>query len=162
MPEEPKWYYKLDEVVYQGYRNNMHVPILTLWLLKQESRESFFYVPELEIRQDPNSERPDFEVDFCCVIDGSVAIGEATVSTRLGKTATEEAERLSQHRDVAARIGSAWFILSTLAEEWSTETRRIANDAFIGSEVAVKFYVRGNLVGQQEPDNEVSTSTNHC
>jgi hypothetical protein len=75
-PEEPKWYYKLDEVVFQGYKNNMHVPILTLYKLKTDT-ESFLYVHELELKKDEFQEKPEMEIDVCCIPDGRIVIGES-------------------------------------------------------------------------------------
>ncbi len=74
--KEPKWFYKLDEVLYQGVKNNMFVPLLTLSYLKRESKRSFLYVPELELRKMPNSSKPDLEIDICCIQDGRVILGE--------------------------------------------------------------------------------------
>jgi hypothetical protein len=45
---EPKWYYQLDEIAYQGLRNDMHVPILALDHLRKNS-SAFLYADELEV-----------------------------------------------------------------------------------------------------------------
>ena len=75
-PEEPKWYYRLDEVVFQGYSNDMHVPLLTLFRLKSDSK-SFLYVHELNLRKVESREKPDIEIDICCIPDGEIVIGES-------------------------------------------------------------------------------------
>jgi len=40
-PEEPKWYYGLDEVVFQAYYHNAHIPILTLFIAQAGYKELF-------------------------------------------------------------------------------------------------------------------------
>jgi hypothetical protein len=73
---EPRWFYKLDEVLYQGVKNNMFVPLLTLSYLKRKSKRSFLYVPELELRRMPRPSKPYCEVDICCIQDGRIVLGE--------------------------------------------------------------------------------------
>jgi hypothetical protein len=73
---EPKWFYKLDEVIYQGIKNNMHVPLLTLAYLKKKSKRSFLYLPEIELRKDPDAKKLDCEIDICCIQDGRILLGE--------------------------------------------------------------------------------------
>ena len=78
---EPKWFYKLDEVLYQGVKNNMFVPLLTLSYLKRKSKRSFLYVPELELRRTPSTPKPDCEVDICCIQDGRIVLGECKITS---------------------------------------------------------------------------------
>jgi hypothetical protein len=68
--------YKLDEVLYQGVKNNMFVPLLTLSYLKQKSKRSFLYVPELELRKTLDAFKPNCEIDICCFQDGRIMLGE--------------------------------------------------------------------------------------
>jgi hypothetical protein len=48
-PDEPSWFYKLDEIVYQALLNNSATPILTLGALREKYNESFLFCPELRI-----------------------------------------------------------------------------------------------------------------
>ena len=73
---EPTWYYKLDEVIYQGVNNNMEVPILTLSYLKRKSKRGLLYLPEVELRRNPTAHKPDLEIDICCIQDGQIVLGE--------------------------------------------------------------------------------------
>jgi hypothetical protein len=91
---EPKWFYKLDEVLYQGVKNNMFVPLLTLSYLKQKSKRSFLYVPELELRKIPNTPKPDREVDICSIQDGQIVLGECT-KPAITKTLIDKLNRFS-------------------------------------------------------------------
>jgi DNA-directed RNA polymerase subunit RPC12/RpoP len=49
MPNEPLWFYKLDEMVYLMLKYNGHVPLLTLNKLRISSKESFLFCHELRI-----------------------------------------------------------------------------------------------------------------
>jgi hypothetical protein len=46
---EPRWFYKLDEMIYLTLKHNGHVPLLTLDKLRISSKESFLFRPELRI-----------------------------------------------------------------------------------------------------------------
>lgn len=74
---EPIWFYKMDELVYQGIINNMILPLLTIAFLNKQAKKSFLYVPELLLRQNPS--KPDREVDICCIVDGKIVIGECKI-----------------------------------------------------------------------------------
>ena len=43
MPEEPRWFYKLDELVYLGFSQGMMVSLLTLDYLRVGSESSFTF-----------------------------------------------------------------------------------------------------------------------
>ena len=45
---QPSVYYQLDELVYQGLENDMHIPTLALDTLRCSAQGSFLYVEELE------------------------------------------------------------------------------------------------------------------
>jgi hypothetical protein len=147
-PEEPNWYYRLDEVFYQGYRHQMSVPILTLDLLRRSTKVSFFYSPEIEIRSDPTTKDPDLELDFACCLDGQLVIGQATVQDRLSVRSLEEKTRLVKNRDVAKAIGASVFILSTLSETWNAHTVGKADEVFQGSNVQVRYVTQADLLSK--------------
>jgi hypothetical protein len=48
-PNEPSWFYKLDEMIYLMLEHNGHVPLLTLNKLRVQSKSSFLFRPELRI-----------------------------------------------------------------------------------------------------------------
>lgn len=47
---EPVFYYSLNEILYQGYKNGMLVPVLTLAHLARNAARSFMYVQEIEVK----------------------------------------------------------------------------------------------------------------
>lgn len=81
-PNEPSWYYKLDEVIREGFKQNMSVPIMTLFQLKKKSKESFLFSHEISLwKIDPSNGKPDLEIDLNCIVDGKIVIGESKVDT---------------------------------------------------------------------------------
>lgn len=93
-PVEPEWFYKLDETIYQGYDNDMIVPILTLNELKNQSEESFMYISEIELRKKENPENQYMEIDICCISDGKIIIGECKKSNKLDEENGKSAEEI--------------------------------------------------------------------
>ena len=80
-PQEPAWYYKLDEVIREGFKQNMSVPIMTLFQLKIASKESFLFSHEIALwKDDASTGKPDLEIDLSCFADGKIAIGESKVT----------------------------------------------------------------------------------
>ncbi|OQP47944.1 hypothetical protein [Niastella populi] len=74
--DEPKFYYRLNEMFYQGNSHNMKEPILGILYLKSLAKKSFFYRPELNVYNAENSSLKQ-EIDFVCLVDGELWIGEA-------------------------------------------------------------------------------------
>jgi hypothetical protein len=142
-PNEPSWYYKLDEVFYQGYRNGMTVPILTLSYLKSRSISSFLYCPELDVRTNAIARKPDLELDLCCICDGSMVIGQATKQDTLG---SKEKARLESNRDIAVGIRASLLILSTLQDAWSQRTIDTAKQVFAKTDTKLQFLTRRDLL----------------
>lgn len=76
-PSEPPLYYKIDEVFRLFYSSNLYVDILTLGKIKETSKESFIYTPELEISNSALKK----EIDFLCIPDGKLVLGECKSGT---------------------------------------------------------------------------------
>jgi hypothetical protein len=124
--KEPGWYYKLDEIMYQGHEHNMHVPIRTLALLQQASR-SFLYIPEIKITDDKSSGQT-MEIDVCCCRDGELIIGEAKVPDNLGTT-REAKSSIHKYISVAQRIGAKRVVFSTFSDSWTAKTLQLIEEA---------------------------------
>jgi len=103
---EPIWFYKLDEIVYKGYDNDMIVPILTLNKLKSLSKESFLFANEIEIRKDKHSEKPDIELDIFCILDGKIIIGECKKPNKIDKDNYKEIQILKRYKFFYKKIGA--------------------------------------------------------
>lgn len=93
---EPEWHYSLNEVVFQGYQNNMIVPILTLKKLSESSQGTFIQIPEIELRKDLLSEKPDYESDICCILDGRLIIGECKINGEITQEEIKKYETISK------------------------------------------------------------------
>ncbi|MGE7907526.1 hypothetical protein ACQKNS_24460 [Peribacillus sp. NPDC094092] len=119
---QPIWYYKLNEMIYQAYLNNSLVPILTLAKLKRLSTTSFDYIPEIELRQDKQSSKPDMEIDICCVVDGDIIIGECKNATSLkdNKKNTDEIV-VKKYIRLAEKVQAHKVVFSTICQ-WSEGT----------------------------------------
>jgi len=131
---EPAWYYQLDEVVYQGIRNDMQVPLLTLDYLRRKNT-SFSYADELELWK-ANAPRPFIEIDLCCICEGVLTIGEAKTTERIDGGGKRERRSLTKYCEAAALLGARRFLLAT-SKVWSPETLANARVAFAGTNVDV-------------------------
>ncbi|WP_409291133.1 hypothetical protein [Peribacillus sp. SCS-37] len=123
---EPKWYYKLNEMIYQAYYHNSLVPILSLNRLKSKSKKSFNYIPEVEIRKDKSSLKPIMEIDICCVVDGNIVIGECKKGNNL-KGGRSEEEVIKKYLSLAEEIQAHTVVFSTM-ENWSQTTRDLLEE----------------------------------
>jgi len=134
---EPTWFYKLDEVFYQGIANNMILPILTIAFLKSKARNSFLYMPELEFRRNPLSSKPDKELDICCIIDGRITVGEC----RIGKITKSIIDKLITFVTDLPKPPEQ-LVFSTLLEDVSEEIVSYANSK---TKIPINFLKNSDL-----------------
>jgi hypothetical protein len=139
-PIEPEWFYKLDEAVYQGYANDMIVPILTLNNLKNSTNESFLYTNEIEISKKESPEIPYREIDIFCISDGKLIIGECK---RDNKLAFDE---IVKYKDIYKETNAEKIIFSTFDDEgWSYGTLERFKE-ILGDEINYELFNKDNLV----------------
>ena len=103
------------------------------------------YAPELDVRT-TFKEKPDLELDFCCIRDGQLMIGQATIQDTLCKNSKEETYRLEKNRDVAIGIGASYLVLSTLNEQWNERTLKSAKSVFANSKIQLQFLTKKHLL----------------
>lgn len=114
-PMEPEWFYKLDEAFYQGYDNDMIVPVLTLNKLKNLTKESFLYTNEIKIEK--SSKSSSNEIDIICICDGKIIIGECKLGNELDN------DEIKKYKWIYKEIGAYKIIFSTFDEKgWSDGT----------------------------------------
>lgn len=114
-PSEPSWYYKIDEVVREGFKQNMAVPLMTLFQLKRESKESFLFSFEIELwKDDTSKEKADLEIDINCIVDGKIVIGESKIE----KIESKEILKYSTFAKTLKRYPDR-VVFSTFSESWS-------------------------------------------
>jgi hypothetical protein len=145
-PEEPAWYYQLDEVIYQGLTHNMHIPVLALRNLKKRAKEGFHYSPEIEIREDKTSKKPDLELDFVAVIDGEIFLGEAKKDNEISRTNADERTKLDQLKKIVLILPYVTLVLATLSENWAERTVNNAKEIFGMTSCATLFLTRKDLL----------------
>jgi hypothetical protein len=133
---QPSVYYELDEIVYQGFANDMHVPTLALDCLRRSAEGSFKYVEELEFRKREESKLM-MECDVNCVIDGVVTIGEAKTADRLDKTRSAEATLIEKYRNLATSLGAQRVVFATLATSWDSTTAEKIFEVLAGASLDV-------------------------
>ncbi|MBI4100704.1 hypothetical protein HY439_03125 [Candidatus Microgenomates bacterium] len=118
-PQEPSWYYKLDEVIREGFVQNMTVPLLTLYFLKRKSPESFLYVPELGLWKDNvEKNRPDLEIDINCIADGKIIVGEAKTNNISKEDINIYAAFVKLLKKYPDEV-----VFSTLNNDWSSDIK---------------------------------------
>ena len=143
-PEQPRLYYQLDELVYQGAEHNMQVPLLALDRLRRESKDSFLHAPELSYRVS-GAEKPLCEVDLNCIVDGILTIGEAKKDDRLGKNDSEESAVISRYLDLGKKLGARQIVFATSSDQWRSSTLDKLCKAFGDHYLRLKILTREHL-----------------
>lgn len=129
LPSEPRWHFKLDEVFFQGLKNNMHVTVLTLNKLLQDCKRSFIYIPEIEIFYN-NDVKSKKELDICCLCDGRIIFGECKTNDQIGKTEKEEKERLKFLGNLFLKLRANKILFSTYSNNWRDKTLELIGSFF--------------------------------
>jgi hypothetical protein len=146
MPNEPLWYYKLDEMVFLMMKNNGHVPLLTLNKLRLSSKESFLFCHALRIFPQ-EGHKAFLEMDICCIANGKLCIGEAKSNGDLKGDLTE-VQTAERYRDLALKTGATVVVFSTTANAWTDASRKAIDGAFANHpHIEVKKWTSGTLYG---------------
>jgi hypothetical protein len=128
-PNEPAWFYKLDEIVYLTLLHNGHVPLLTLDFIRRQSKESFLFSPELRIRPE-GSDKAFMEIDICCISDGRICIGEAKSNDSIATNQITPQKVAERYRDLAIKMGASMVVFSTSKACWAQPTFEAIAQAF--------------------------------
>lgn len=143
---QPSLYYQLDEMVYQGLRHNMNVPLLALDRLQRGSNGSFLYVDELAFYP-PQAKKPLIETDINCVVDGVLTIGEAKIVDRLDPIRKKETAIIKEYLSLAKQIGARQLVFATLAKQWDKGTLQRIHEVRGGQAVRLLFFTYDDLIG---------------
>jgi hypothetical protein len=145
MPNEPAWFYKLDELVYQGLRQGTAASLLALDYLRSRTADNFSFVTDREFWK-PDSLKPDGEIDFACVTDGVLNIGEAKTEDRLGNTLSEEQAEVFKYKRIASGLAARKVVFATLAQRWNANTVERAKAGFAAiRDVDIEFLTASEL-----------------
>jgi len=129
--DEPTWFYKLDELIYQGYRQGMAVSLLALAYLEGQSQRSFTFATDREFWKD-SAEKPEMEADFLCVPDGVLTVGESKAENCLGNGASEEKSKINKYKRLVGGLSVRQLVLATMSQSWRKETVAAVKAAFDG------------------------------
>ncbi len=120
-PDEPSWFYKLDEMVYQTLRHHGDATLLTLDALRRQTPMSFQFCPELTLTP-KGASGPIMEIDVCCVMQGSIVIGEAKSIDTLAEPNISAIKAATKYALLAERMGATGLVFSTAAAAWNART----------------------------------------
>lgn len=116
----PHWLYKLPEVIYRGFDQNMMVPLLALNYLSQEKHFAFSWIPDSDLywaRRDGTEQKQN--LDIICLRDGHLLIGEAKSNDEIKENQVAFYERVL--RTVSSVDG---LIFATSQAQWRPNTMR--------------------------------------
>lgn len=145
---EPSWFYKLDEILYQFQQHNGYIPLLALDLMRLSARESFFYIPEIELKKPKRTKEQEMELDFCCCSDGKVYIGEGKKASKLEQSEQAERATLTKFRKIVEDIQGEALVLGTSEDKWSNRTVALANEVFENRQP--RYYTGQQLFAKSE------------
>lgn len=81
LPVEPTWVYRLNELIVKAIAFHGVFPVIwTLGYLLGQSRESFLFIPSVELYEKHEDKERVAEVDITCVSDGKLLVGEVKTS----------------------------------------------------------------------------------
>ena len=118
----------------------MIVPILTLYKLQRLAKGSFLFIPEIEIRTKEDSEKPDFEIDICCIVDGEIIMGECKRNNKLTDKIIEKYTQLVNN------IGANKVIFSTFCNSWSKTAQSKITQAFKRLRIKIQLLTKSDLL----------------
>lgn len=128
-PDEPSWFYKLDEIVYQALRNKSTVPILTLDSLRRKTRDSFLFCSALRINRQ-GDQKHFIELDICCIPEGQFCIGEAKSNGTLSAVGVPATALAQKYQQLADELGIPKVVFSTSAQIWDKSSEIAIESAF--------------------------------
>jgi hypothetical protein len=141
---EPGWFYKLDEIVYQFLRHNGYVTCLALDCLRARSEESFLYTGDLElIKSGSDSRKPEFELDIAAIVDGDIVLGEAKKNNRL------DTKEIKKYLHIANKVGAKKLVFATFAASWSSETEKNIANIINAANIEPIILAYANLISGQ-------------
>jgi hypothetical protein len=127
---EARWWYRLDEVVFQFARHRGDLPTLAAFEKFGQAAQTAQFVPEVALT-DPSGQKR--EVDFAVTDGSSLWLGEAFTDARYAPTKAEEMERLQRLAEAAEVLNARGLIFATTAD--SVAPRTIARAQTVFSEL---------------------------
>ncbi len=110
----PAWVYKLREVVFQGFEQNIEIPLLALDYLRQKSSYYFKWLPEPNIIWSEHGKKKTRNLDILCMCDGKLYIGEAKNNDEI------DADQMSFYESLTRRLHIDGLVFATSQPRWKT------------------------------------------
>jgi hypothetical protein len=114
----PVWLYKLPEVIFQVFGNNVHVPLLWLDHMRRSSRHNFRYLFDSDLSLTGSGRR---NIDIACLSDGWAYIGEAKAVDYI------EDDQLAFYEKHASQVRLDGLIFATSKQRWCPGTLQAIN-----------------------------------
>jgi hypothetical protein len=140
----PIWLYKLPEVVFQGFQDNMQVPLLAINCLRSRSKSNFEWIPERNVFWRSNGIELSKNVDLLCLSDGRSYIGEAKLGYDI------EGEQFSFYEELCQRIPADGIVFATAKTQWGRGTLKRIGDLAKRWSGEVIVLTGTDLYGQQQ------------
>ena len=134
----PLWLYKLPEVIFQGFEDNMQVPLLALFHLKSKSKHCFEWIPDSDIFWNENDKELHGNIDILCLSDGRFYIGEAKSNDEI------KADQFSFYEDICMRVPIDGIVFATTRQHWNRATQQRID--------ALKARFKGEVIVLTEQD----------
>ena len=140
----PLWLYKLAEVVFKGFENNMQVPLLSLDYLRRKSKYHFEWVPDSDVYWLESNKEHHKNIDLLCLCDGKLFIGEAKSNDEI------EPGQFSFYEGLCKHVTVDGVIFATSNSQWGRGTRQRIE--------GLKTWFRGEVLVLTEKDLYSNTS----
>ncbi len=114
----PLWLYKIPEVIFQGFEDNMQVPLLALNYLRSASKHAFEWVPDSNVYTQPDDRKAYRNIDILCISDGKFYIGEAKSNDVI------EADQFSFYEQVCKSVAIDGIVFATSQAHWNRGTQQ--------------------------------------
>ncbi len=144
---EASFYYKLDEIVFQGLKNDMDIPLLALAALQDRAQASFLFAPEMCFFKEEEDQKPWMEADLLCIPDGILTVGEVKSAATIANTSAEEKASLIKYRELANKLGARQVVFATGSNGWNSSTQTNIESVFKSSGIAVQILTASELFG---------------
>lgn len=112
----PLWLYKLPEILFQGFNNDMQVPLLVLDYMKRRSKYHFDWMPDSNVFWVKGQEKFSRNIDIICNCDGGLYVGEAKSAD------TIEKGQFLFYQQICQRVAIDGIIFATSQEHWDKKT----------------------------------------
>ncbi|MCU1355895.1 MAG: hypothetical protein JWM89_1313 [Acidimicrobiales bacterium] len=119
--EEPQWFYALDPLVADLLKDHGDVPILAAHEILSRTQKPGDAAFETNFFEG-DSPKPLIEIDFACIVEGRLYLGEAKSNGRLQVRKRSLAKAARRFADITVRLEADQFVVASGSSEWSDAT----------------------------------------